>query len=132
MGKFINLKDKTFGRLKVIEKSYKDKWGQWHWNCVCNCGAKIKTSGTRLLHGKVKSCGCLQKEIARKVKFKHGFGRTKLGAIRNQMLQRCYNPNNKKYPIYGARGIEVCEEWRNDPNSFYTWAQVSGYIEGIY
>lgn len=25
------------------------------------------------------------------------------------MRQRCYNPKNKKYPRYGARGIHVCE-----------------------
>lgn len=27
------------------------------------------------------------------------------------MKQRCLNPNNKKYPIYGGRGIKVCKEW---------------------
>lgn len=27
------------------------------------------------------------------------------------MKARCFNPNNRKYPRYGARGITVCERW---------------------
>jgi hypothetical protein len=33
------------------------------------------------------------------------------------MKQRCFNPNNKKYKNYGARGITVCERWL-DFNNF--------------
>jgi hypothetical protein len=42
-------------------------------------------------------------------------GATKLPEYRvwNQMRQRCDNPNNEKYPIYGARGIKVCKRWEN-------------------
>lgn len=28
------------------------------------------------------------------------------------MKQRCFNPNNKDYRLYGARGISVCDKWR--------------------
>lgn len=28
-----------------------------------------------------------------------------------QMIQRCYNKNNKDYSMYGEKGIQVCEEW---------------------
>jgi len=28
-----------------------------------------------------------------------------------QVFQRCYNPFNNSFPLYGARGIEVCERW---------------------
>ena len=27
------------------------------------------------------------------------------------MRQRCLNPNNPKYSVYGGRGITVCERW---------------------
>lgn len=27
------------------------------------------------------------------------------------MKQRCYNPNDKKYKYYGARGIKICKRW---------------------
>lgn len=29
----------------------------------------------------------------------------------NQMMDRCYNVNNKDYPNYGGRGIVVSDEW---------------------
>jgi hypothetical protein len=35
------------------------------------------------------------------------------------MKQRCYNPNAPGYCRYGARGITVCEEWRDSFAAFY-------------
>lgn len=32
--------------------------------------------------------------------------------------QRCTNPNNKRYPLYGGRGIAMCERWLNSAESF--------------
>jgi hypothetical protein len=29
------------------------------------------------------------------------------------MLKRCRDPNNKAYVYYGARGIRVCDRWRD-------------------
>lgn len=34
----------------------------------------------------------------------------------NYMLQRCYNAKNTKFPLYGGRGISVCERWHHFPN----------------
>lgn len=34
------------------------------------------------------------------------------------MKQRCDNPNNKSYPLYGGRGIVVCERWRESYAAF--------------
>ena len=28
------------------------------------------------------------------------------------MIQRCHNPNDRDYPRYGAKGVEVCARWR--------------------
>jgi hypothetical protein len=33
--------------------------------------------------------------------------------------QRCHNPRNTHYENYGARGIEVCERWRNSFVNFF-------------
>jgi hypothetical protein len=32
------------------------------------------------------------------------------------MRQRCWNPNNKKFPEYGGRGISICERWADFRN----------------
>lgn len=37
----------------------------------------------------------------------------RLSGIYHGMMYRCYNPKCKSYKDYGARGITVCEEWRN-------------------
>ena len=45
------------------------------------------------------------------------------------MKQRCYNPNNYEFHLYGGRGIKICDEWLSDNVSFYRWAIENGYIE---
>jgi hypothetical protein len=34
------------------------------------------------------------------------------------MIQRCENPTLRTYPLYGGRGITVCERWRNSFEAF--------------
>lgn len=47
------------------------------------------------------------------------------------MKNRCYNPNHIYYKNYGARGITVCDEWKNSYENFYKWACSSGYKKGL-
>ncbi|WP_152548464.1 hypothetical protein [Cupriavidus sp. SK-4] len=42
-----------------------------------------------------------------------------------RMLERCGNPRHPAYGNYGGRGIQVCEEWRND---FWAFAEFWGDI----
>lgn len=37
----------------------------------------------------------------------------------SRMKTACYNKNNPSYKTYGARGIEVQEEWRKSFSAFY-------------
>lgn len=59
------------------------------------------------------------------------FNGGKLRHVYYDMLKRCHGPKNKGYARYGARGITVCEEWRNDCCVFYRWAKENGYKEGL-
>ncbi len=34
------------------------------------------------------------------------------------MIQRCTNPANHKFALYGGRGITVCDEWRESFATF--------------
>ena len=43
------------------------------------------------------------------------------------MKQRCGNPSNNNYKNYGAKGIKVCDEWKNSYNAFEEWAYANGY-----
>ena len=49
---------------------------------------------------------------AQKVNTKHGLIGTSIYRRWTDMIQRCYNPQNTSYHNYGARGITVCESWR--------------------
>ena len=51
---------------------------------------------------------------------KHKRTGTKAHRVCRNLIARCYNPNNKSYKDYGARGIKVCEEWKN-PLAFFQW-----------
>jgi hypothetical protein len=78
-------------------------------HCTCECGGKSDQIGGNLL--KVKSCGChRQARSDNKVSDMPEY------AVWEQMTQRCYNKDNARYKDYGLRGIQVCDEWRADPN----------------
>ena len=47
------------------------------------------------------------------------------------MKQRCYNPNSIGYKYYGAKGVSVCDEWKNDFLNFYNWAIKNGYSDNL-
>lgn len=66
-----------------------------------------------------------------KTKINHGLSHCKLYSVWNTMRHRCYNEKNKKYKIYGARGITVCDEWKNNYIAFREWALSHGYAEGL-
>ena len=64
-------------------------------------------------------------------RYTHGLSKTRLYSILRNMKQRCYNPNNPRYNVYGAIGIKVCDEWLNDFKSFYDWAMSNGYRDDL-
>jgi len=124
-----NLLGMVFGRLSVTSKTEeRDGTGSILWECTCDCGSTVRVTSPSLLRGNTKSCGCLRKE-----KFhnrKHGLSHHKLYGVWEGMIQRCYNPRNKKYALYGARGIGVCSEWRQNFQAFYDWAVQNRYPVG--
>lgn len=46
----------------------------------------------------------------------HGFSKHPIFPRWKMMMERCYNPKNKKYPRYGGRGIAVCSRWKSVEN----------------
>ncbi len=69
--------------------------------------------------------------IGVKMKDRKGKSRTKLALVWRSMISRCHNANDKGYARYGARGIKVCDEWRDDFDIFESWALKAGYTEGL-
>lgn len=114
-----DLSGKIFGRLSVLRFSGKIAHGQTFWTCQCDCGNKKDISRNCLLHKKepTRSCGCLQKDKARANR-KHGMCGHPLYKVWTCMKQRCLNPKNPDYHLYGGRGITICDRWKNDFRNF--------------
>mgnify|MGYP006322433609 CR=1 FL=1 len=55
----IDLTDKIFGKLKVIEREGKTKNNSPTWICLCECGNTVTVVGSSLKEGLTKSCGCI-------------------------------------------------------------------------
>lgn len=47
------------------------------------------------------------------------------------MYKRCYDKNDINYRNYGARGIQICQEWLYDRDKFIEWAIQNGYKQGL-
>jgi hypothetical protein len=52
---------------------------------------------------------------------KHGLSHTKPYYVWQAIKKRCHHPANEDFPLYGARGIELFEPWRNAPAAFIAW-----------
>ena len=100
-----------YGRLTVVCRS--DKTG--YFVCTCECGQTKHIYGGHLRKGKIKSCGCLHRELASQnmtcQKLKHGMAGTKIYGIWSSMIGRCRNPYHHAYKSYGARGITINKRW---------------------
>ena len=109
---------KRFGRWTVVSSAGRRKKYYPYWNCVCDCGATKAVYEGSLLKGVSKSCGCLLREFSKNLNLKHGRSKSPEYLIWNQMKQRCYNPNIKRYDCWGGRGITVCDRWRESFENF--------------
>lgn len=56
---------------------------------------------------------------------------SRLYRIWSGMKCRCHTSTSMHYPRYGARGIVVCERWRNSFVCFERWALEHGYSDTL-
>ena len=129
IGKIIDLTGQRFGKLTVIERAddYVTPSGykKIMWKCVCDCGNTVITSRGNLRSGHTRSCGCLWEETV----VTHGKRNSRLYYIWAGIKQRCYNKNCDRYKWYGALGVNMCSEWKDNFYAFYEWSIKSGYDE---
>ena len=130
-----SLVGQRFGRLTVLEYAGTNHNHQALWKCACDCGSEIAVIGSNLRSGNTISCGCfhLETTIPKLIKAHttHGMARTRLYRIWNCMKARCYYSKDRCYALYGGRGIQVCDEWKNNFMSFYQWAISHGYSDEL-
>ena len=81
------------------------------YKCICDCGNDKLIKVGHFNAGYAKSCGC---HVERHNKYK-----SKEHISWGNMIARCHNKNNKRFKDYGAKGIIVCDRWRESFKYFY-------------
>lgn len=119
---------KTNERLTVTGVLEPEGKGRLKLECQCICGNTTYVYPYQFNSGSIKSCGCARfghsdchkGNTSRRT---HGLSKDPYYKKWNDMIRRCYNPNEPAYRFYGALGIEVCDEWRKSPDSFIKWCR---------
>lgn len=105
----------SYGRLAPVEAYTMN--GRGYMRCICSCGKPKDVRMDHLRAGKVRSCGCLAREVTKVRSTTHGMAAR--GAARtpeyrawSKMNSKCHNVNDDHYKDYGGRGITVHPSWR--------------------
>lgn len=103
-----------FNRLTIIEIVKKETGKEQMVICLCSCKTQTIKRLRDVISGRLKSCGCLQKETVTT----HGMKNSPEYQVWVDMLRRCNNKSRESYKYYEAKGITVCKEWEKFEN-FY-------------
>lgn len=127
-----------FGSLLAIKFEYTNEANLAFWQYQCNCGKlHIARSNTITYQAKkgdpeIPSCGCV--ELARKTI--HGFRKAKethpLYKVYRGIMDRCYNTESTAYKWYGAIGVTICDEWKDNPLKFIEWGITNGWSKDLH
>lgn len=107
----IDLKNKKFGRLRVLQKLDTKLKNYKHtaWVCKCSCGEVVKVLSNCLRTGQVRSCGCLRRHTAHKNFFVHGEVNTPTYRSWKSMLNRIYGKDLNHAKYYSK--VSICKRW---------------------
>lgn len=126
-----------FGRLIIlsVEPNKRGAGSKTIATVQCDCGKTKQVYFSNIRKGVTKSCGCLNSEISSKrcktLNTDHGLSRHPLYIVWSAMHNRCYNKKDISYCNYGAKGVTICKEWREDFIIFYNWAINNGWKAGL-
>lgn len=102
---------KKFGKLTVTKDAEPTKNKQRQVIVRCECGSEKTITISRLKIKKPKACHICNVK-------KHGYEGTPTYNTWRTMKYRCYQKTHPNYKNYGARGITICDEWRNSFENF--------------
>jgi len=80
---------------------------------------------------RAKSCGCAKELLTGFNSKTHGGSKTRLYRTWRHMKERCYRHNDNRFNRYGGRGIKVCDEWKDNFETFRNWALKNGYTDEL-
>lgn len=113
MAKMHDLTGQRFGETTVMAFHGREDNARKRiqWLCRCDCGTEHVARAENLKSGNTSSCGHLHSG-GRPVE-RHGHHASPTYATWEHVVQRCTNPNNDKWDLYGGAGVTVCDRWRD-------------------
>ena len=129
--KAIDMTGMKIGRLTVISRAENTNQNKAQWLCKCDCGNEVIVSRRHLKDFSTVSCGCYRSKLAKENNSTHKMKGTRLYRIWSGIKDRCCNHNSKYWDRYGARGITVCDEWKNSFEQFCQWSLDNGYRDNL-
>lgn len=76
-GTFVDKVGRRFGRLLILQRAENHRNGSVRWLCRCDCGKEVLVQSSNLMESHfTKSCGCIFKDVNRKVARTHGLSHT--------------------------------------------------------
>lgn len=123
----LSMKGEKFGRLLVTDMVPGGR-GQMA-VCRCDCGNEVTALAYNVRRGNTSSCGCAARELhikqgavlgsrQGKLNATHGRSGTSTYASWHDAKVRCYSPKSQSFRNYGAKGIGMCDRWRNSFANF--------------
>lgn len=107
-------------RIPTVQTKYYKRIKQWL--CRCDCGTEWPVDQPALRNGNAKRCFACRSAHIGSTKTTHGNtrGHSMTAEYRawTKAKSRCLCPTDHKYPIYGGRGISMCQEWRDSFEAF--------------
>lgn len=105
--------------LRRVTKSEPEfnKRNSKYW-CQCVCGRVVPVDVKHLRGKTTKSCGCMFSQLIGNLHRTHGKSQCRTYTIWIDMIRRCHDSKVKSYEKYGAKGIRVCDRWRNSFEAF--------------
>ena len=111
----LDITGKKLNKLTALEcTGRKCSNGDYLWLFQCDCGNTTEVSVGNFNGGHTQSCGCAVTENRRLREDYHGMTNTPEHKTWFKIKERCYNENEPSYFHYGAIGITMSKEWRED------------------
>lgn len=98
---------------------------------MCVCGKDVYLPANKVNSFHTKSCGCKSKEFISNKNSTHRLSKHPLFKVWANIISRCYAEYSSKYKRYGARGVRMCDLWKNNFIEFYNWALSNGWERGM-
>ena len=127
---------KIYGCYEIISRTnQRANDGHIIYNCRCiHCGIEKQMRLSSIKYRNDNSCTHFLKigniSIPNDVEHK-SIPNKRIRRIFLGMVRRCYDRNDKDYHKYGAKGIDISNEWLNNPSIFYEWSILNGYKNNL-